>query len=58
MVLTISVKMKAQDVYKVTVQRLNIRATPSVNGRLMGSLHLGDKVTVEKNTKRMGHNQL
>ena len=48
MVLTISVKMKAQDVYKVTVQRLNIRATPSVNGRLMGSLHLGDKVTVEK----------
>ena len=44
----LSVEINAQDVYKVAVQRLNVRATPSANGRLMGFLNHGDTVTVEK----------
>lgn len=36
------------DVYKVTTQRLNVRATPSANGRLVGTLDQGATVTVER----------
>lgn len=39
--------VNAQDVYKVTTQRLNMRATPSAKGRLMGTLTQGTTVTVE-----------
>jgi hypothetical protein len=37
-----------QSKYKVTVQRLNVRATPSVKGSPVGSLYEGAIVTVEE----------
>lgn len=42
-----TIQVRAQDVYKVTTQRLNMRATPSVKGNMIGSLTLGTTVTVE-----------
>ena len=42
------VPVNAQDVYKVNAQRLNIRATPSANGRLIGTLTQGATVAVER----------
>ena len=41
------VPVNAQEVYKVNAQRLNMRATPSTNGRLLGTLTQGATVTVE-----------
>lgn len=38
----------AQSVYKVTSQRLNVRATPSANGLLIGTLNRGVTIAVER----------
>lgn len=42
------ITVNAQDVYKVSTQRLNVRATPSGNGNLVGTINQGVTVTVEK----------